>query len=1005
MTMLLRLVQQLDAWQWAVRQVAGPHAATLDVTPVVTSDVTSHQCVRVHKSLLVGLCGVASFLGLAVHTASAQTNVSFGPLQTPVSITAGSAPDFLGITTSVSPPLTVSTGISGDATISFTQFEGIAASGGTGNAIPLVAIIDGEIVAVRDLAGEFQLTTPQVINNEGCLNLTGSQLQQVELTIDRFVLARHLVDGQVTIQLRLGNNDPSTFDDCFFAGRPNLTASGSLQFNGTAASFSVNKSTPAVSYLAGQNLTYDFEIVNSANSVLTGLAISDPLIPGLSCPQSTMEANTTLMCQGTYTVPSPAAPTSITNTVTVSTDQGNENGSHTIYRTDQLTLSATLSADTTPYTSVGNTRLISVLVTNTGLGPLSNLDVDVSVGGSVLAASCPTTDLAPTAATTCSLTYAVTQADLDAGSVSATATVDTLQTTPQTTNTETISATQSPALTAVKSSPLTDYDLVGDVLTYQIVVTNTGNITLTGLVVDDPLTGDEACPATSIAPSNSVTCTASYTVQYADIVNGLVSNTATADTDQTAQISTNTVIINGPTLPSIVATKRALDDRYTAVGDVLAYEIVVTNNGNAVLTGLTIDDPLTDDEACPVSSLAPSASTTCTATYTVTFDDLRNGSVANTAFAASDQTAAVTTNQVIVKFDPSGVRERTKRVISNFMSRRADLITASEPDLTRRLTRKPTGTTPSGLPLVANGTRDNLRFSFATGLQELLKSRSMTQRVNATRANLAGVVVDSKPAETFQGFDIWTRGLWAKSDFEDTEHEFGLIYLGVDYRFEDKVVVGLLGQFDWTKDNDRPQLTRTSGKGWLIGPYIVARLHDNLLFDARIAGGQSYNNVNPIGYYVDDFQTDRMLARARFTGDYSSGHWHVAPHIGVVYFRERQKDYVDSLNIAIPGQTVSLGRLTFGPEFSYRFGRPDWFYLTPSFKLTGIWDFDQANIVDLETGAASEKADIRARVEVGLTGLLTNGVSISGRGFYDGLGNDELESYGGNLAVRVPLQP
>ena len=72
------------------------------------------------------------------------------------------------------------------------------------------------------------------------------------------------------------------------------------------------------------------------------------------------------------------------------------------------------------------------------------------------------------------------------------------------------------------------YDDVGDVIAYSYLVTNTGNVTMTGpvTVADDRATCD--VPGQGLAPGASVTCTATYTVTQADLDAGAVMNTATA---------------------------------------------------------------------------------------------------------------------------------------------------------------------------------------------------------------------------------------------------------------------------------------------------------------------------------------------------------------------------------------------------------------------------------------------------------------------------------------------
>ena len=52
----------------------------------------------------------------------------------------------------------------------------------------------------------------------------------------------------------------------------------------------------------------------------------------------------------------------------------------------------------------------------------------------------------------------------------------------------------------------------------------------------------------------------------------------------------------------------------TTAGDTIAYTFVVTNTGNVTLDSVAVDDPLVGAVSCPVTTLAPGASTTCTAT-------------------------------------------------------------------------------------------------------------------------------------------------------------------------------------------------------------------------------------------------------------------------------------------------------------------------------------------------------------------------------------------------------
>src|SRR6202021_859095 len=74
----------------------------------------------------------------------------------------------------------------------------------------------------------------------------------------------------------------------------------------------------------------------------------------------------------------------------------------------------------------------------------------------------------------------------------------------------------------------------GTTLHYSFLVTNTGNVTLSAIQVNDTdLPGLSAitCPDASLAPGASETCTATYVTTQADVQAGSVVNTATAQGD------------------------------------------------------------------------------------------------------------------------------------------------------------------------------------------------------------------------------------------------------------------------------------------------------------------------------------------------------------------------------------------------------------------------------------------------------------------------------------------
>ena len=155
--------------------------------------------------------------------------------------------------------------------------------------------------------------------------------------------------------------------------------------------------------------------------------------------------------------------------------------------------------------------------------------------------TCPLTALAPGASTHCTAdaTHTVTQADVDLGLVSNTATAHGVDSAsgPVTSNPSTTDTAldQLAALSLTKRGVATDTNGdgligVGDTIAWTFTATNTGLVTLTGVAVTDVKAGPVTCQVTTLAPGASTTCAADqpYTITAADAASGGVSNHASA---------------------------------------------------------------------------------------------------------------------------------------------------------------------------------------------------------------------------------------------------------------------------------------------------------------------------------------------------------------------------------------------------------------------------------------------------------------------------------------------
>src|SRR5690606_11254647 len=194
------------------------------------------------------------------------------------------------------------------------------------------------------------------------------------------------------------------------------------------------------------------------------------------------------------------------------------------------------------------------------------------------------------------------------------------------------------------------YSAEGEVIEYTIIVTNTGNVTLTNVqVTDDNADDTNVGSIVELEVGQSETFTASHTITQTDLDAGVVYNVATAtgkdpkDRDVTGKSTDNSPL--DPTDPdnpgpdpncpectivpieqegSLKLTKTTKEGVYNQLGQVIDYELVLTNTGNVTITNLVVKDDNAD-----IGSITPATiielkvgeSVNITAKHTITQDD------------------------------------------------------------------------------------------------------------------------------------------------------------------------------------------------------------------------------------------------------------------------------------------------------------------------------------------------------------------------------------------------
>ncbi len=192
---------------------------------------------------------------------------------------------------------------------------------------------------------------------------------------------------------------------------------------------------------------------------------------------------------------------------------------------------------------------------------------------------------------------------------------------------------------------------VGDRIYYSFTVTNTGNQTIKKLRFTDKLLKFDREVKQELKPGATWTYKPNvyYTVTQADLNQGKVDNTVSVvatppsgnntppeeSTNTTPPIQTPSITVEKKTAQVTNASGVAYpDNKFHAVGDKIFYSFIITNTGNVSVRYLKIADPKISLERELYKEIKPGEQYTHEEKevfYTVTEEDLKAGSVSNTA--------------------------------------------------------------------------------------------------------------------------------------------------------------------------------------------------------------------------------------------------------------------------------------------------------------------------------------------------------------------------------------
>ncbi|MBQ6481419.1 MAG: DUF11 domain-containing protein, partial [Anaerolineaceae bacterium] len=486
-------------------------------------------------------------------------------------------------------------------------------------------------LTITDINVTDTLVSPQVPLNEEPFTLKPGESQ--EFTYVYTATQADVDNGNVYNKAIAVGKDPNNDD---ITGEDDVTVP---TIDAEAAIDVVKKADKTEGAEAGDVITYTVTVKNTGNVTLHDVELSDTLVKQ-NIPLFTLAPDETQTFEYTYTVSQADVDTGKINNTAAATGKdpkGNETSDSdtetvtTVAQDPELTVEKT--AEPASGVKVGDTVTYTVVVENTGNVTVSNIEMT----DTLVTLNIPAFELVPgQKKEDITYTYIVTQADVDAGKIDNTATAtgkdpkDNDVTGSDDAEVTTVAA--SPEITVEKSADPANGVKVGDTVTYTVVVTNTGNVTISSIEMSDTLVTLSEAPF-DLQPGDSRTITYTYVVKQSDVDAGVINNTATAtgNTPGGGKVtdSDGAVVYPEPADPSIDVTKTASPVSDVEVGDIVTYTVVVKNTGNVTLTAVTLTDSKVDLDA-ESYTLAPNESQTVTYKYTVTQEDVDNQLITNT---------------------------------------------------------------------------------------------------------------------------------------------------------------------------------------------------------------------------------------------------------------------------------------------------------------------------------------------------------------------------------------
>jgi hypothetical protein len=372
-----------------------------------------------------------------------------------------------------------------------------------------------------------------------------------------------------------------------------------------------------------------------------------------------------------------------------------------------------------------------------------------------------------------------------------------------------------------------------------------------------------------------------------------------------------------------------------------------------------------------------------------------------TATKASDGNyEAVTSAPLDVVVGVSLAANKAERVGQQNLVNNAQSTLGFYPYVDRLDTRNGSGRTTTFLP---QGTSTNGMIAFSASAGQIIQAAGKSDmQVMPTSAQRPDQGYDPY-LKTPGSVDIWIDGRFIWRNGADSagglDQRTFLGETGVDYLLTENLLIGLSVRLD---TNDA-KLGGAGGDldtvGWLAGPYVVWEITPGLQADAKLAYGQSSNDISVIisgSRFDGSYDSTRWMAEGGLRGRLELSSILIEPGLRAAYYRETAESYtLSGGGGVVKEQELSLVRLSFDPRLTYLHMTEEGTSISPflSPQIAAEWK---------ETKSGDEGWDVYGVVQGGLS-IATEDLSVSTTLSASNLGGDGAVSYSAGANLTIPL--